>query len=209
MFEEKYSSSRYENCIYLPDAFDNLDSEGLDIEEEDPAENSVKFHRAIESASLFLSPGDNLRASMKIQLSIPSHGHPIATGSTWKLEIWHEETGRKVKYNGPYDACCGLLENSQCDLSAPADFRTSDCPLSGAAIDFLVSRSVPYGAGHYEATFSLFETGAPYETICVIFPFSVSQKTLEDSFLFSSSLFVDSATVDPIDSDSPLLLGHN
>jgi len=83
---------------------------------------------------------------------------PVHTGR-YQVELWHQETGSRIKYKGPYDVCCGLKVNSSCGhgvfLKDPVDLdehhhqqqqkqeeasqtTPTDCPIEGEFIGHFV-----------------------------------------------------------------------
>eukprot|EP01102_Stenamoeba_stenopodia_P005713 TRINITY_DN16449_c0_g1_i1.p1 TRINITY_DN16449_c0_g1~~TRINITY_DN16449_c0_g1_i1.p1 ORF type:complete len:241 (-),score=63.18 TRINITY_DN16449_c0_g1_i1:80-802(-) len=130
---------------------------------------------------------------------------PVESGR-YQIELWHQETGSRIKYKGPYDICCGLKANSSCGHgiflkdstdkkvnekeeqetpSASAGETTqntgetapTDCPIEGEFIAH-VAKSLHQEEGKYEITFQLFggEGANEEELLCAVVPFEIERE---------------------------------
>ncbi|EFC42566.1 predicted protein [Naegleria gruberi] len=80
----------------------------------------------------------------------------------YNLELWHEETGQKIKYKGPYDICCGsfLGNQSKNNLEINCKLQDSNCPIINLNKTYHINIERPLYSilnGTHEATLRIYK----------------------------------------------------
>jgi hypothetical protein len=138
---------------------------------------TVGIHVEGGSLKLIASDEGNVAARLSVRVNVDDR-EPILDGSYHKLEYWHESTGTKVKYRGPYNSCCGLALDSKCVVGQQS-LSLSDCPMYGKQ-EFTMMRTLHKDDGKYEATFQMFDDEHK-ELVCVVFKFCVTQDNVVEA----------------------------
>jgi hypothetical protein len=114
------------------------------------------FHRLAETSSG--QPGIELWVKGKLH-------QPLLSGR-YQVELWHQETGSRVHYKGPYDLCCGFLAESVCGSrvviksmvgeNEREEVQQTDCPMYNEEFVASVTKPLHMNEGDYEATIKIF-----------------------------------------------------
>eukprot|EP01095_Lingulamoeba_sp_RSL-Kostka_P001781 TRINITY_DN1257_c0_g4_i1.p1 TRINITY_DN1257_c0_g4~~TRINITY_DN1257_c0_g4_i1.p1 ORF type:complete len:235 (+),score=56.36 TRINITY_DN1257_c0_g4_i1:112-816(+) len=116
-----------------------------------------------------------------IEIWIESYIKEKITNGNYKINIWHQETGGRIKYKGPYDFCCGFMYGSECKHYNEVE---EDCPYLEyeTILGFVEKPLHQIEFGHYEVTFTATtknDDGEEEDLICVIIPFIFEEGSIE------------------------------
>ena len=135
----------------------------------------------------YATPG--IRLEMDVRFNKPLSE---LNSTFYNMELWHEQTGQKIKYRGPYDLCCGSIianqPNSHSHVEYGCTLEESNCPITNTSEIYRLQMERPLYTtldGTHEATFRVYQWKTSEhsgrremdELLCVDIPFKLEMNT--------------------------------
>eukprot|EP01104_Vermistella_antarctica_P008671 TRINITY_DN2188_c0_g3_i1.p1 TRINITY_DN2188_c0_g3~~TRINITY_DN2188_c0_g3_i1.p1 ORF type:complete len:254 (+),score=48.16 TRINITY_DN2188_c0_g3_i1:151-912(+) len=102
------------------------------------SEDELSLHVHDALVTPFLTVENGIAVAVDLNFSLPLSSPLQSLGDngssvTWTLQFWHEETGSRINYKGPYDVCCNFLVSGRTDCARDEDDQAllnSQCPIT-------------------------------------------------------------------------------